>query len=270
MSSLSPGEKRDLEELLGMSGGYVLTFTNRTFADFVQWSVEKDIDAGNYAQGGSSKANRLRQFWRVEDDAIVGKLVSDLLNYMDDEGDRFATIDPPLIARCRAASNRLLAGAPDLRPLHEIETVLDASYVQAQVRRVEIALRADSTLALGTAKEMVETVCKTILRERGKPPGERLEISDLTKLVLEEIDLSPAVAGPDAKGSDYSRRLLRNLAAIPSTLAELRNLHGTGHGKDGQAPGIHRRHAELAVGAAGVFCRFVVDAHKAQPVRQGT
>jgi hypothetical protein len=270
MSSLTPAERRDLENLFGMSSGYVLTFTNQGLSDFVAWSVDKDIEAGIYTGRGSSKANRLREFWKVEDDAVVGKLLSDLMEYIDSEGDRFGGMEPRLLARCVAIASRISAGGPDLRPLKDVAAKLDAAYVQAQVRRMEAAIQSDPALAVGTAKEFIETVCTTILRERGKLPEGKPEVSDLTKLVLEELDLSPKVTGEDRKGAEYARRLLRNLGAIPNVLAELRNLHGTGHGKDAESSGIHRRHAELAANSAGAFCRFVVDAHRAQPPKTGS
>jgi len=60
MADLSPLEKRQLEDLLGMSGGYVLDFTNRTFADLFKDSVHINIYDAKYATRGDSKANRLR------------------------------------------------------------------------------------------------------------------------------------------------------------------------------------------------------------------
>jgi len=40
MSDLSGSERRKLEKLLGMGGGYVLNFSDRTFGDFFDgWDV---------------------------------------------------------------------------------------------------------------------------------------------------------------------------------------------------------------------------------------
>ena len=36
MSDLSGSERRKLEKLLGMGGGYVLNFSDRTFGDFFE------------------------------------------------------------------------------------------------------------------------------------------------------------------------------------------------------------------------------------------
>lgn len=64
-----------------MGSGYVLDFTNRTFAEFVAESVGKDIFDAKYAYESGSKANRLRAFWNKEPNYIVSKLIADLLEY---------------------------------------------------------------------------------------------------------------------------------------------------------------------------------------------
>jgi hypothetical protein len=45
-------------------------------------------------------------------------------------------------------------------------------------------------------------------------------------------------------------------------LAELRNLYGTGHGKEGSTKGLAARHAKLAVGAAITLADFLFDTHE--------
>ncbi|MDP8229456.1 MAG: hypothetical protein P9M15_08395, partial [Candidatus Electryoneaceae bacterium] len=65
-SNLTAKEKRKLERALGMSSGYVLNFSNRTFAEFVLDSVDMNIYDSKYDHASESKANRLRAFWNEE------------------------------------------------------------------------------------------------------------------------------------------------------------------------------------------------------------
>ena len=58
-----------------MGGGYVLDFSNRTFAEFVSDSVGRDIDDARYAYVSGSKANLLRGFWKEETNRTIGKLL---------------------------------------------------------------------------------------------------------------------------------------------------------------------------------------------------
>jgi hypothetical protein len=81
MSDLTNTEKRKLEKLLDMGGGYVLTFSNRTLDEFVVDSIGRSIYDSRYTFGSGSKANQIRGVWKVESNHIVGKLMGDLLDY---------------------------------------------------------------------------------------------------------------------------------------------------------------------------------------------
>lgn len=81
MADLTSTEKLKLEKLLDMSGGYVLNFNNRTFDEFVLENVHVDIRQSRFDCFGSSKANRLRAFWKLEGNKTVGCLLEQLLEY---------------------------------------------------------------------------------------------------------------------------------------------------------------------------------------------
>ena len=102
MSNLTNVEKRKFEQLLGMNSGYVLDFTNRSFAEFVSDSTGRNIFDRQYDHGSGSKANRLRAFWQKEDNAVVGKLMGELLDSVRkaDRWKRYAG------SNCSAASGR--------------------------------------------------------------------------------------------------------------------------------------------------------------------
>jgi hypothetical protein len=110
MSSLSNSEKRQFEKLLGMSSGYVLDFSNRTFAEFVVDSIGLNIFDSRYDYGSGSKANRLRKLWQAEDDALVAKLMSDVLDYGFPVSVRRSASDSVLESLCRQTILRLLNG----------------------------------------------------------------------------------------------------------------------------------------------------------------
>ena len=60
MSSLTSLEKRRFEDLFGMASGYVLDFSDRTFAQFFKENVGINIYDDRYKYNGGSKAKRLR------------------------------------------------------------------------------------------------------------------------------------------------------------------------------------------------------------------
>ena len=51
MADLSSIERRKLERLFRMGGGYVLNFTDRTFSEFFEEHTRRDIDAAVYREG---------------------------------------------------------------------------------------------------------------------------------------------------------------------------------------------------------------------------
>src|SRR5712692_7432570 len=124
MSDLPNAEKRKFERLLGMSGGSVLNFSNRTFSDFVFESTRREINDSCYGQGSGSKANRLRTFWNDERNGtglirelgqyqgnhVVSMLTGDMLNYYADRP-AFEN-NEPLLDDCLRIVSRLTQNTP--------------------------------------------------------------------------------------------------------------------------------------------------------------
>jgi hypothetical protein len=177
--------------------------------------------------------------------------VGNLIHFLSKDGFRY--VDGKIVTG---------AGLPSLDTIKETATEFDAKHLGEQIRRMEQAVESDPALAIGTAKELIETCCKTILAERGKPVLGTPDISALTKDTLKELKLVPDGVPESARGSDVIKRLLSNLGTIGNGLAELRGLYGTGHGKDGKTQGVKPRHARLAVGAAATLTTFLFETHK--------
>lgn len=81
MSSLQFNERRLLEKILQMQTGYVSDFSDRTFREFVMEHTGIDIYTEVYEENGTSKANRLRTFWKKESDVITVALIEPLIEY---------------------------------------------------------------------------------------------------------------------------------------------------------------------------------------------
>jgi len=130
---------------------------------------------------------------------------------------------------------------------------------------MEAAVINDPGLAIGTAKELVETCCKTILDARGVAFSKGADLPELVRLTSKELELTPDDIPEKAKAADTIKRLLSNLATITQGVAELRNHYGTGHGKTAGAKGLQSRHAKLAVGAASTLAVFFSETHGERP-----
>ena len=120
------------------------------------------------------------------------------------------------------AVDQLRDSSPDL---------VDQVYLSRQITRIETSVLTDPELAIGTAKELVETVAKTILDDRSIPYTKSDDMPTLLKKVRAELELTPVDIDAATRGAGTVRQLYSNLGSVIQTLAELRNLYGTGHGK---------------------------------------
>lgn len=143
-------------------------------------------------------------------------------------------------------------------------TKVDASYLSQQITRMEAAILSDPELAIGTAKELVETVAKTILQEAGQAAGPKDDLPKVVRAAAQALELDRDSVPDAARAAETIRRLLSNLATISNGLAELRNAYGTGHGRPAGSSGIKPRHARLAVGAAATLATFLLETHEAR------
>ena len=154
-----------------------------------------------------------------------------------------------------------IGATPGLSAARETLAGTDPGYVAQQITRMDAAVINDPGLAIGTAKELVETCCKTILIERGVSFSKSADVPELVKLTSKELELTPGDIPDKAKAAEIIKRLLSNLATITQGVAELRNHYGTGHGKASGSKGMQPRHAKLAVGAASTLAVFLAETH---------
>jgi Abortive infection C-terminus len=154
--------------------------------------------------------------------------------------------------------------------LQDTISPLDAPHLREQIERMREAADNDPALAIGTAKELVETVCKTILRERSISTSSSPDIPELIKATREVLSLMPDQIPANAKAADTIRRLLSNLGTIAQNLAEIRRDYGTGHGRDGRAKGLEPRHARLAVNSAVALVTFLIETHQIRNAAHAT
>jgi Abortive infection C-terminus len=139
---------------------------------------------------------------------------------------------------------------------------LDLPGLQLQIERIVQSIDTDPAHAIGTAKEMIETTCKSILTARGESYSRSADIPELVKQTRKVLKLLPEDVPDSARGADAVRQLLSQLGSVAQNVAELRGLYGTGHGKDGKAKGLQARHARLVVGAAATVATFFLETHE--------
>lgn len=83
MVNLRTTEMLFVEELFGMGGGYVLDFSNQSFARFFADELSVNIEDPRYARDGTSKAKRLRCFLQTVDKSLAGRTLEALWEYRE-------------------------------------------------------------------------------------------------------------------------------------------------------------------------------------------
>lgn len=160
------------------------------------------------------------------------------------------------------AARSLLAVPTSLRQVERAGRIADRDYLSRQITRMEAAIETDPDLAIGTAKELVETCCKTVLTAAGVQPDKNWNVPRLLKETTAHLQLTPEGVPDDAPAASTIKGVLGSLSQIVHGLAELRNAYGTGHGRAPGTGGLQPRHARLAAGAASTLAIFLFETHE--------
>ncbi|MBL9000182.1 MAG: abortive infection family protein [Phycisphaerae bacterium] len=167
------------------------------------------------------------------------------------------------------AARRLIEGAGfAIRQAATVGAALGAEYVSQQITRMEAAVQNDPELAIGTAKEFLETICKTILKDAGVvPPND--ELPALLRTALDQLKLNLRGAPDVPRAEKAVQRLLGNLSGIGSSVGEVRNALGSGHGKEASNAVVDAWFARLVVGSATTIGVFLFEAYFARKANLG-
>jgi hypothetical protein len=144
----------------------------------------------------------------------------------------------------------------------ELSIKLDSEYIANQIKRMDEAIETDPENAIGSAREFIETICKTILFEMGTKNVDTLDFNELTKETRQVLNILPKNIDKEHKGADAFKKVLQSASGMLDGMGEIRNLYGTGHGKIAGAKGLKPHHARLTVGIAGTLGRFFYDCYK--------
>lgn len=251
--------ERDSINRLFNSGGYVLDFSTDSFNRFTIDSIGIPL-CEKYQL---SKGKSLLAFIDEAPGNEIAKLVKDLLDYYVSRYGNKGPENEKLIATCREIVSRL-QGGDIIQKKHskKLITAFDSEYISAQIQQMDASIESHPTDAIGKAKELLESCCETILKEKGFVFEERPSLPQLVKKVCDELKLTPDHIPNETKAAKSIKAILGNLSAIAVGIAELRNEYGTGHGRSTSYKGLTPRHARLAVGTATTAVLFLWETHE--------
>ncbi len=137
----------------------------------------------------------------------------------------------------------------------------DPAAVHVGLDRISRAVEdGDYAQAIGSAKELVESTAKLVLRTCGEVVDDKDDLPALVTKAQRALDVHPSSPRPGPDNSDAVKKILGGAMTITNGLADLRNRgYGTGHGPAGLRVGLAARHAHLAVSGARLWCEFMLD-----------
>lgn len=142
-----------------------------------------------------------------------------------------------------------------------ITELLTQDYVSKQVRLMNQSINNNPHLALGAAKELIETCCKSILVDKGVIYDKEWKIQRLIKETNENINLISSKMGEDRTVKSAISLILGGLSNVVHGVAELRNVYGTGHGHDPDFEMLDNLYVKLAVASASELAIFYLAIH---------
>lgn len=138
----------------------------------------------------------------------------------------------------------------------EIKKYLNTEYVNNKINLMNESISTDTDLAIGTAKELIETACKSILKENGIDSNPEWNLGKLLKETSDILDFKPKKATNPDKADTSIRQILKGITIMINGVAELRNAYGSGHGKESDFQMLEPKYAKLIVGAVSELVIF--------------
>ena len=264
----------DIEMLLSLfvRGGYVLNFKAKKDVDcFALGSIGKSICRDK------SMGKSLTEYVKNRENTDGIKLLCDLFDYYERECiDEFTEdtenneIEPNnfrpeykrLYERCKSIVERIRNNTVELeKRAEELKEEFSSDYISKQIDMMIGEVTENPTDAIGKAKELIESCCKTIIDKKGKNrnPNWRME-----NLLMEALNCLVLVDKQTTANKSGEKIIWGICTELGTAVSNLRNFFGTGHGKTADFQGLAVRHAKLAVGSAQILVQFLWDTFKEQ------
>lgn len=246
-----------VEAVLNMGSGYVLNFSNRSFAMFFA-DLGIDIDLA-YPDG--SKANRLRDFLRSEAPAVVGRVLQALLAQRGTRDDDEALSKQ--LARYKNLVLRLSGSTVRMPEPPVAADLLSLAYVAELEGKIDQRMSiADHEGAVTLARTLLESVLVELeVRITGQRHDHKRDLQGQFTVVRKLLRIDEERGDLD----DNFKTMIRGLVQVVNGLAPLRNKMSDGHARE-RKPAAH--HARFVANASKTAAYFLVESYLYQCERE--
>lgn len=219
MSSLSALERRTLGRLLRLDSGYVLDFTNATFAEFFQ-EHGVDIDHERYRTLGDSKGKRLRAFWDSEPDQVVAPVLKALIDY----GTRTRAFDDVDLLEEAGRIVARLAPTSSVVELEALRAPVDERDFETTAQQIREAIdRGQPEAALDRLHVFVMKFMRTICQQYGIAVSRDKPLHSIVGEYMKRLRENGHLE------SEMSYRIVKGSISVLEAFNTVRNNHSLAH-----------------------------------------
>ena len=131
------------------------------------------------------------------------------------------------------------------------------THIEEQVKAIELAVTENPNLTFDLAKTVVESTCKTILKERKITFDANDNLPKLFKIVVKNLPMLPVAASAEIEARRGLEQTMNGLHTALHGVCALRNMHGfASHGKEELRPPLGSIQALLAAQTADTIIGF--------------
>lgn len=248
MSDLTRIETLKLETAFGMGSGYVLNFSDQTFAEFFANSFDIDIYDAKYDNRSGSKANRMRAFWYEESDDLVGRVLDRLFTKWDEFKCYDSPEKPP--EDCLKIVQRLkdTALAPDIEAIEAVALNFEDQSFDSLVHSVKSSIeKGEPETGLDRLHTYFVKYFRFLCKKRGIDTSRDKPLHSLVGEYVKALEREGLIE------SEMTKRILKSSISVMEAFNRVRNEHSLAH--DNQL--LNRNESFLILGHVTSSIKFI-------------
>lgn len=250
--------------------GYVLDFSTPGFDAFTKESIGVAI-CEKYQL---SKGRSLLCFSNEASEEKVLKLFTDLMEYYESSYSDFDKETHEnnssnekgkyrnLYLRCKKIISEY-SSRPCLSRAQadELKSSFSTEYMTKMIELMISSVDDNTTEAIGKAKELIESCCKTILKECLVDVMKEWKFQQIVNKTFDVLHLLPKDVDETSPMCASFKQLYGSLKGLVNPIASIRNAYGDGHGKEICFKELDSRHARLLVEISCAVTEFLWKTH---------
>lgn len=237
-------------------GGYVFDFSTSDFDNFTATSIGIPLCDEYKMSKGKSLESYIKDAEITELNKI--KLLTDLfeyyeLNLMDNDKD-----NNPEHFKKYEQTKELLNTLISNREVINSKINIDSKYIQEQITFINENIDKNPTQVIGVSKELIESICKTILKMKNIEYSKNDDMTNLLKKTFDSIELVKFAQSDEQDSIDKSLKKIKGgFCSLIMGISEIRNEYGSGHGKTSDFLALDVKYAKLIADSSITISSFL-------------